>query len=74
MKKETIREAKELVSKAIIESSKSVQDQLNNDLMVTQTLANSFDRFLELPIAQREAIQKKMIHDVLIKTPNFNSL
>lgn len=74
MKKETIREAKELVSKAIIESSKSVQDQLNNDLMVTQTLANSFDRFLELPIAQREAIQKKMIHDVLIKTPNFNAL
>lgn len=74
MRNESIREAKELVSKAINESSKSVEDQLNNDLMVTQTLANSFDRFLEFPIAQRETIQNKMLYDVLVKTPKFNAL
>lgn len=74
MKNEAIREAKELVSKAIDESSKSVQDQLNIDLMVTQTLANSFDHFLELPVAQRESIQNKMLYDVLVKTPKFNAL
>ena len=74
MKSEAIREAKELVSTAIGESSKSVQDQLNNDLMVTQTLANSFENFISYPLAQRQTIQNQMLKDVLSKTPKFNAL
>lgn len=74
MRNESIREAKEMVSKAIEETSKSVEDQLNNDLMVTQTLANGFQNFLDYPVNKRIELQKDIVESVLSKSPKFTSL
>jgi methyl-accepting chemotaxis protein len=74
VKNVSLKDSRTHVSTVIKESAKGIENQINNELIVTKTLAESYSRLVELPMGERENLQKQMLQDVFTEHPNFSSL
>lgn len=66
--------AHKYVSTLVTESARSFQDQLNNELSVTKTLAVAMQGFVNADDKWKLSVQKQMQYDVLKKHKNIRSL
>ncbi|HOP05394.1 MAG TPA: methyl-accepting chemotaxis protein [Tenuifilaceae bacterium] len=74
VKEVSLDDSRKHVNTVIRESAKSIEDQINNELIVTKTLAESFVNLIELDPEQRENLQKEILLSVFKEHKNFNSL
>lgn len=71
---DNLNNAHKYVSTLVKESARSFQDQLNNELSVTKTLAVAMQGFVKADDKWRLEVQKQMQYDVLRKHKNIRSL
>jgi len=71
---DNLNNAHKYVSTLVTESARSFQDQLNNELSVTKTLAVAMQGFVNADEKWRLSVQKQMQYDVLKKHKNIRSL
>lgn len=71
---DNLNNAHKYVSTLVTESARSFQDQLNNELSVTKTLAVAMQGFVNADDKWRLSVQKQMQYDVLKKHKNIRSL
>ncbi|BDX38185.1 hypothetical protein CYCD_15400 [Tenuifilaceae bacterium CYCD] len=74
IQKDNLNNAHKYVSTLVTESARSFQDQLNNELSVTKTLAVAMQGFVNADDKWRLSAQKQMQYDVLKKHKNIRSL
>lgn len=74
VKEASLNDSRKHVTTVIKESAKSIEDQINNDLIVTKTLAESFSNLIEIESVTREKLQKEMLISVFREHKNFSSL
>lgn len=72
--RDNLNNAHKYVSTLVTESARSFQDQLNNELSVTKTLAVAMQGFVNADDKWRLSVQKQMQYDVLKKHKNIRSL
>lgn len=70
----SLEDSRRYVSTVIEEAAKGVENQINNELTITKVLAESFSRLIEIPLAERERLQRQMLEDVFVNHRNFSSL
>jgi len=71
---DNLNNAHKYVSTLVTESARSFQDQLNNELSVTKTLAVAMQGFVNADDKWKLSVQKQMQYDVLKKHKNIRSL
>ncbi|HSA05384.1 MAG TPA: cache domain-containing protein, partial [Tenuifilaceae bacterium] len=74
IQKDNLNNAHKYVSTLVTESARSFQDQLNNELSVTKTLAVAMQGFVNADDKWKLSVQKQMQYDVLKKHKNIRSL
>jgi len=74
VKRVSLDDSRRYVSTVIEEAAKGVENQINNELIITKVIAESFSRFVEIPFTEREKLQHQMLRDVFENHTNFSSL